>query len=75
MMDNKDIVYMWGEPYDLNRTPKFKVGDRVRKPKGYAFDSIVIGVFENTKGETRIAAELEFNGMIHIFNESQLELR
>ena len=45
MMDNKDIVYMWGEPYDLNRTPKFKVGDRVRKPKGYAFDSIVIGVF------------------------------
>lgn len=56
-------------------TKKFKVGDRVCKPKGYAFDGIVVSVFENTKGEVRIVAELEGNGMLHIFSESQLEER
>ena len=54
---------------------KFKTGDKVCKPKGYAFDGIVVSVFTNTKGEVRIVAELEGNGMLHIFSESQLELR
>lgn len=54
---------------------KFKIGDKVRKIKGYAFDGIIVSVFNNTKGETRLVAELENNGMLHIFNEDQLELR
>lgn len=54
---------------------KFKIGDRIHKPEGYSFDGIVVSVFENTKGQTRVVAELESNGMLHIFTEKQLELR
>jgi hypothetical protein len=54
---------------------KFRIGDKVCKPKGYAFDGIVVAVFKNTNGDVRIVAELEGNGMLHIFSESQLELR
>lgn len=54
---------------------KFKRGDKVSKPKGYAFDGIVVAVFTNTNGEVRVVAELEGNGMLHIFSEGQLELR
>ena len=54
---------------------KFKVGDKVHKPNGYKFDGIVVSVFQNSKGETRIVAELDYNGMLHIFSEKQLELR
>jgi len=53
----------------------FNLGDKVRKPKGYAFDGIVVGIIYNTKGELRIVAELEDNGMLHIFSPQQLELR
>lgn len=52
---------------------KFKVGDRVYKPKGYKFPGIVVSVFETTSSEIRIVAEMEDNGMLHIFNENQLE--
>ena len=54
---------------------KFKVGDKVYKPKGYKFPGVVVSVFETTSGEIRIVAELEDNGMLHIFSESQLEKR
>ena len=37
---------------------KFKVGDKVYKPKGYKFPGIVVAVFQTTSGETRIVAEL-----------------
>jgi hypothetical protein len=54
---------------------KFEIGDRVYKTKGYEFDGIILSVFKNTRGQTRLAVELEYNGMIHIFTEDQLELR
>ncbi len=54
---------------------KFKIGDLVYKPQGYQFPGIVVSVFKTTAGATRIVAELENNGMLHIFSESQLELR
>jgi hypothetical protein len=54
---------------------KFKLNDKVKKPKGYSFDGIIVAIFTTTKGEIRIVAELENNGMLHIFNENQLELR
>ncbi|MDR1018980.1 MAG: hypothetical protein LBM02_09810 [Lachnospiraceae bacterium] len=53
---------------------KFKVGDKVSKPKGYSFDGTVVSVFQNGKGETRLVVELDYNGMLHIFSENQLEL-
>jgi hypothetical protein len=53
---------------------KFKVGDKVYKPKGYKFPGIVVSIFKTTSGETRIVAEMRDNGMLHIFNESQLEI-
>ncbi len=53
---------------------KFKVGDRICKPKGYKFPGIVVSVFQTTSGEIRIVAELIDNGMLHIFSENQLEL-
>jgi len=53
---------------------KFKIGDRVFKPKGYQFPGTIVSIFQTTKGETRIVAEMRDNGMLHIFNESQLEL-
>lgn len=52
---------------------KFKVGDQVYKPKGYKFPGIVVSVFKTTSGETRIVAEMIDNGILHIFNEGQLE--
>jgi len=51
-----------------------KTGDKIRKLKGYAFDGTIRSVFENSKGETRIVAELDGNGMLHIFSPSQLEV-
>lgn len=53
---------------------KFKIGDKVYKPKGYKFPGIVVSVFQTTSGETRIVAEMIDNGILHIFNETQLEL-
>ena len=58
---------------------KFKIGDKVykpsSKPSGYKFPGIVVAVFQTTAGNTRVVAELEDNGMLHIFSENQLELR
>jgi hypothetical protein len=53
---------------------KFKIGDKVYKPKGYKFPGIVVSIFKTTNGETRIVAEMIDNGMLHIFTETQLEL-
>ncbi len=52
---------------------KFKVGDKVYKPKGYDFPSTIVSVFETTAGEVRLVAEMDNYKMLHIFNENQLE--
>ncbi len=57
---------------------KFKVGDKVCKPKGYTFDGEVRAIFTTINGDVRVVAELTTSnglGMLHIFSESQLELR
>lgn len=54
------------------RKPKFEVGDKATKPKGYKFDSEIVAVFRTTTGEIRIVAE-NGDGLLHIFNESNLE--
>lgn len=56
----------------VGRNFKFWVGQRVTKPKGYRFDSTIVAVFTNLSGEVRVVAE-NSDGLLHIFNESQLE--
>lgn len=51
-----------------------KIGDRVNKIKGYSFPGIVVAVFETTKGEIRVVVEMDNFGLLHIFNESQLQI-
>lgn len=56
----------------------FEVGDKIKKVSGYVFNGEIVSVFTNLAGETRIVAELTTEngkGMLHIFSESQLELR
>jgi len=56
-----------------------EIKDKVSKKKGYAFDGVIVAIFKNTKGQTRVVAEHlgsqtdESGGMLHIFNESQLQ--
>ena len=52
---------------------KFKVGDKAYKPKGYKFECIIRAIFLTTNGDIRIVGEMIDNGMLHIFNENQLE--
>lgn len=52
---------------------KFKIGDKAWKPKGYDFPCTIVSVFETTRGEIRVVGEMAGYGLLHIFNESQLE--
>jgi hypothetical protein len=52
---------------------KFKVGDRAYKPKGYKFPCTIVSVFKTINGSIRLVAEMDSYGMLHIFNEEQLE--
>ena len=54
--------------------PKFENLEPVRKPKGYKFDGWIVSTFKKRNGEIRVVAENE-DGMLHIFNEDQLERR
>lgn len=56
-----------------NVETKFKVGDKAWKPKGYKFPCTIVSVFKTVNGEIRIVAEMEGFGLLHIFNEQQLE--
>ena len=60
-------------PNNPNEMPKFSPLDKVYKPKGYKFDSVIRSVFKTKAGKIRVVAE-NGEGLLHIFNESQLEL-
>lgn len=54
----------------------FKVGDGVRKVKGYAFPGEIVSLFTTTTGEERCVVELQAEGagaLLHIFNLEQIE--
>lgn len=53
---------------------KFKVGDKATKTKGYAFPCTIVSVFETKEGNIRVVGEMDHYGLLHIFNEDQLEL-
>ena len=54
---------------------KFHVGDRVRKVGGtYQAEGIIVGIAVTTTGDVRYVFEFEqYPGMLHIFNEGQLQ--
>jgi hypothetical protein len=53
--------------------PKFKVGDKAVKVKGYKFPCTIVSVFQTVEGNTRVVGEMDKYGLLHIFNEDQLE--
>jgi len=55
----------------------FRVGDIVRKSKGYKFPGIVVTVFKKLDGQIRYVVECTAEGaqgMLHVFAGTQLEL-
>lgn len=52
---------------------KFEVGDKAYKPKGYKFPCTIVSVFETVEGNVRVVGEMDDYGLLHIFNEQQLE--
>lgn len=54
---------------------KFKKGDQAYKPKGYDFPCTIVSVFKTTRGDIRVVGEMDGYGLLHIFNEDQLEHR
>ena len=86
MMKNS-IISVWLDEYgnpkidkkvklkleEMNKETKFKVGDKAHKTKGYKFPCTIVGVFETIKGDIRVVGEMDEYGLLHIFNEDQLE--
>lgn len=52
---------------------KFKVGDIVKKIKGYKHIGIVVTVFKTVAGLKRLVVD-NGDGLLMIYNEEQLEL-
>ena len=54
---------------------KFKQGDLVQKVGGtYQADGVIVGHAVTTRGDVRYVFEFsDYPGMLHIFNEGQLE--
>ncbi len=57
----------------MSKETKFNVGDKAYKSKGYKFPCTIVSVFETIGGNVRIVAEMDEFGLLHIFNENQLE--
>lgn len=73
----EEMVQLCGPDCETDKTekPAFAVGDRVRKPNGYPFDSTVVAVFTKLDGQTRLVCESDaIPGMLHIFSPSQMEV-
>jgi hypothetical protein len=52
---------------------KFQVGDKAIKVKGYKFPCTIVSVFQTVEGNVRVVGEMDEYGLLHIFNEDQLE--
>jgi len=54
-----------------------KIGDNVRKVKGYSWPGVIVADFTTLDGKRRLVVECttpEVAGALHIYNEEQLEL-
>jgi hypothetical protein len=67
-----DPVMSDGDLPQTNKT-KFQVGDKAVKLKGYKFPCTIVSVFKTVDGNVRIVGEMDEYGLLHIFNEDQLE--
>jgi hypothetical protein len=57
---------------------KFRVGAKVQKASGYKYPGVVVAVFRTLKRQVRYVVEADgpgYEGMLHIFNNDQLEDR
>ncbi len=72
-LSNKKYIKLITSKNNIMKS-KFTVGDKAHKPKGYKFPCTIVGVFETINGEIRIVGEMDEYGLLHIFNENQLEL-
>lgn len=69
----------WNDPQisdgDFSQTnkTKFQVGDKAVKVKGYKFPCTIVSVFKTVDGNIRVVGEMDEYGLLHIFNEEQLE--
>lgn len=69
----------WNDPqlsdgdFPQQNKTKFQVGDRAVKLKGYKFPCTIVSVFETVEGNVRVVGEMDEYGLLHIFNEDQLE--
>ena len=61
-----------GDFPQVNKT-KFQVGDKAIKVKGYKFPCTIVSVFQTVDGNVRVVGEMDKYGLLHIFNEDQLE--
>lgn len=55
-----------------------KIGDTVRKTKGYAWPGVIVADFTTLAGHRRLVVECtapDVLGALHIYNEEQLEVR
>lgn len=52
---------------------KFKIGDKAYKTKGYKFPCTIVSVFKTKEGNVRVVGEMDEFGLLHIFNEEQLD--
>ena len=52
---------------------KFKIGDKAYKTKGYKFPCTIVSVFKTKEGNVRVVGEMDEYGLLHIFNEEQLD--
>lgn len=50
-----------------------KTGDLVSKKSGYKYTGYIVADFTKTTGERRFVVECINTGMLHVFNESNLE--
>ena len=70
--DWNDPILSDGDFPQKNKT-KFQVGDKAIKVKGYKFPCTIVSVFQTVEGNVRVVGEMDEYGLLHIFNEDQLE--
>jgi hypothetical protein len=69
----------WNDPqlsdgdFPQENKTKFQVGDKAIKVKGYKFPCTIVSVFQTIEGNVRVVGEMDEYGLLHIFNEDQLE--
>lgn len=76
MTEDDGFVTVTPVDYTSNDHLGFRVGDKVRKVRGYEWPGVVVSCFETLDGKPRYVVECtvpEVRGALHIYNGEQLE--